>query len=205
MLITDSMAGSYYHYISIREYHRQYEVYNLIYKEDTMRKIHLTVALLTVTMAVLIVFGCGRSSQQGNSVVNEVSSGILSSVQEMPVSGERGKGSIRGVVHEKLLSDSSCTGGNAVYVFEGRNAVPDDIDRIAADPVDYVIVKFDSASGQYHYRITRLKASDYTLAFTCQAAEDNPDTDNYISFQSIRNVTVVAGKDTIEHLFKSGV
>ena len=155
-------------------------------------------------MAVLIFHGCGSSSEMGSSVANQVSSsGMISSVQEKPAAMDQGEGSIRGVVHKRLLSDSSCTGGNAVYVFDGHNVVPDDIDRIIADPVDSVFVNFDTASGQYTYRTALLKAGDYTLAFTCQAEADNPDIDNYITFTGIRNVTVSSGEEIIEHLFQT--
>jgi hypothetical protein len=169
-----------------------------------MRNIISTVSLLTAGMAVLIFHGCGSSSEMGSSVANQVSSsGIISSVQEKPAAIDQGEGSIRGVVHKRLLSNSSCTGGNAVYVFDGHNVVPDDIDRIIPDPVDYVIVKFDSGSSQYQYRISLPRAGDYTLAFTCQAGADNPDIDNYITFTGIRNVTVSSGKEIIQHLFQS--
>jgi hypothetical protein len=170
-----------------------------------MKYIISTAVILTTVMAILIVHGCGGSSERGGSAVNQVSSGMLSSVVEKSAAvTDQGRGSIRGVVNKRLLSDSSCTGGNAVYVFEGRDVVPDDIDGIIADPADYVIVKFDTGSGQYQYRTDLLNAGDYTLAFTCQAGEDNPDVDNYnILFSGIRNVTVVSGRETIQHLFRS--
>jgi hypothetical protein len=169
-----------------------------------MRSMTFTVAVLTAAMMVLMFHGCGVGSEKGGSAANQVSSGVLSSIRENPVAAtDAGKGSIRGVVNKKLLSDSSCTGGNAVYVFEGRNVKPDDIDGIGADPADYVIVKFDNVSGQYQYRTALLRAGDYTLAFTCQAGDDNPDADNYITFSGIRNVTVVSGQEIVEHLFRS--
>lgn len=168
-----------------------------------MRSIISSIAFLTVTVAVLIFHGCGGSTDKGISVVNNVSSGIISSDEEKPIILDEGQGSIRGVVHKRLLSDSSCTGGNAVYVFGGHNVIPDDIDGIIPDPVDYVIVKLDSASGQYQYRISLPRAGDYTLAFTCQAVADNPDTDNYITFSGIRNVTVSSGEEIIKHLFQT--
>lgn len=169
-----------------------------------MKQIISTAVLLAGTMAVLIVLGCGGSRDQGDSAVNQLSSGLTTSIREKPSAArDRGRGSIRGVVNKKLLSDSSCTGGNAVYVFEGRDVKPDDIDGISADPADYVIVKFDNVSGQYQYRMNRLRAGDYTLAFTCQAGDDNPDTDDYITFSGIRNVTVVSGQEIVQHLFRS--
>jgi len=157
-------------------------------------------------MLGLMIFGCGGSPGAGGYAGNtEISSGLLSFPPGGPgAEAERGTGSISGIVHRSLLSDASCTGGNAVYLFDGHNADPDDIDGITADPVDYVIVKFDSTLGQYQYKITGLTAGDYTVAFTCQASADNPDVDNFIVFQSVRDVTVVPGRNIIQHMFRSG-
>lgn len=164
------------------------------------------VLLLAVIIAVLILHGCGGGSDMGEIVRNDIpTSGVLSALQKTSPGATKGAGAVRGAVHKKLLSDISCTGGNAVYIFEGPDAVPDDIDRIAAEPVDYVIVKFDSVSGQYQYRITGLDAGDYTLAFTCQAGADNPDTDNYITFSGVRPVTVLSGEEVIKNLFRSAI
>jgi hypothetical protein len=169
-----------------------------------MKGIISAVTLSTVSLVVLIVHGCGSGSATGGGVVDTAtSSGILSSVLAESASKDQGSGSIRGVVHKRLLGDSSCTGGNAVYVFGGHNVIPDDIDGINSDPIDYVVVKFDSTSGQYQYRISDIKAGNYTLAFTCQAVADNPDADNYIMFSGIRNVTVSSGEESIKHLFQS--
>lgn len=168
-----------------------------------MRRIITTALLLTAAVSFLMAHGCGGGSEQGGTA-NHISSGILSSDRAKSITvTDRERGRIRGVVNKRLLSDSSCTGGNAVYVYEGHDATPDDIDGITADPADYVIVKFDTVSGQYQYRTDLLKAGDYTLAFTCQAGDDNPDVDNYITFSGMRNVTVVSGQETVQHLFKS--
>jgi hypothetical protein len=65
--------------------------------------------------------------------------------------------------------------GNVVYVFAGADVQPDDVDGISADPVATIEAK-PNAAGDYEYR-TVLEPGDYTVAFTCQAANDDPEVD----------------------------
>jgi len=64
--------------------------------------------------------------------------------------------------------------GNVVYVFAGPDVDADDIDS-AGDPVATVEATRNTA-GDYAYR-TLLDPGTYTVAFTCQAGNDDPDTD----------------------------
>lgn len=109
-------------------------------------------------------------------------------------------GVVYGIVDALLINDGSCTGGNSVYVFEGHNVVPDDVDGINPDPVTSAMVELD-ASGLYKYRAAFLSAGDYTVAFTCQAKDDD-DADNNIDFWSYANVTVFAGEETVLHFMR---
>ena len=45
--------------------------------------------------------------------------------------------------------------------------------------------------GDFVYEIGFVLAGDYTLAFTCEAANDDPETDDVINFTT-QNVTVTA-------------
>lgn len=65
--------------------------------------------------------------------------------------------------------------GNVVYIYSGQNVTPDDIGGSGANPVATADVKPD-ANGAYTYK-TILSPGDYTVAFTCQAANDDPTTD----------------------------
>ncbi len=104
-------------------------------------------------------------------------------------------GSISGTVHPTLINDPACTDGNVVYVFDGLNAVPDDIDLIAPDPVTSAMVTTD-VNGDYVYRASFLSPGDYTVAFTCQADDDDPEEDDVISFLEQANAVVTAGQVT---------
>lgn len=64
--------------------------------------------------------------------------------------------------------------GNVVYVFAGAGVAADDIDG-TGDPVATVLAT-RNAAGDYVYR-TLLAPGTYSVAFTCQAGNDDPDTD----------------------------
>jgi hypothetical protein len=101
-------------------------------------------------------------------------------------------GSISGTVNPSLINGQTCTGGNVVYVFQGLNIAPDDVDGIIPDPVTSAIVKLDNM-GEHIYRASFLSAGNYTIAFSCQADNDKPETDDSIDFIGATNVTVTAG------------
>jgi len=101
-------------------------------------------------------------------------------------------GSIAGTVSTSLIT-TGCT--PAVYVFAGENVTPDDIDGIAPDPVTTAKVEMDNM-GVYRYKAAFLEPGFYTVAFTCQAAQDDPMTDDAISFSGADNVSVSANTVT---------
>jgi hypothetical protein len=70
------------------------------------------------------------------------------------------------------------TVGNVVYVFEG-DVTPDDVDG-AGDPVATVQAK-RNAAGDYDYR-TLLEPGTYTVVFSCEAGNDDPEADDDITF-----------------------
>lgn len=73
-----------------------------------------------------------------------------------------------------LADGSDPAVGNVVYIFAG-DVMPDDVDGIDPDPVATAPVEQDSA-GDFVYR-TVIAPGDYTVAFTCQAANDDPSVD----------------------------
>ncbi len=104
-------------------------------------------------------------------------------------------GHISGIVGSVSLSDASCTGSDyAVYVFTGDNITPDDVDGIDADPVSTALL-----SDTYKYAVGFLNAGVYTIAFICQANDDNSETNDVISFIGTDVITVTAGATTIHN------
>jgi hypothetical protein len=103
-------------------------------------------------------------------------------------------GAISGTVNATLVP-SGCT--PAVYVFAGAGVTPDDIDGIAPDPVTVASVKL--ANGVYSYRAAFLEAGSYTLAYTCDAAADDPMVNDTLVFGSPVTVVVAAGANTVQN------
>ena len=100
-------------------------------------------------------------------------------------------------------ADSTMAGdydiGNVVYVFDGADVVVDDIDGLDSEPLATVEAPINQAGSDYEYSI-QLPFGDYTVAFTCQAANDlaessetgdpDPTMDTVVFFDSPVNVTV---------------
>jgi hypothetical protein len=104
-------------------------------------------------------------------------------------------GAIAGTVNAALVP-AGCT--PAVYVFEGASVTPDDIDGTAPEPVTTATVKLDS--GVYKYKAAFLEAGSYTVAYTCQAALDDPAVNDALVFSGTATVAVAA-KTTTTHDF----
>lgn len=86
----------------------------------------------------------------------------------------------------------------AVYVFEGADAEPVDVninrDDDEANPLTSAQVAFED--GSYSYSVGFLNAGDYTLALTCEPGADDPEQDDDLAFVAEQNVTVSAGERT---------
>ena len=103
-------------------------------------------------------------------------------------------GAIAGRVAPPLVP-SGCT--PAVYVFAGSGVTPDDIDGTPADPLTTAAVKLDSSSGMYEYKAAFLEAGSYTIAYTCQAALDDPAVNDALAFSGTTTVSVTANTTTV--------
>jgi hypothetical protein len=119
-------------------------------------------------------------------------------------------GAIAGTVDAALTADPACTSdpntgaGNAVYVYSGAGIVPDDIDGNEPDPLTTAEVRYNGASGSWEYRASFLPVGSYTVAFTCQAADDRvpdptapgEDYSDLIDFTAGQDAEVTVGQVT---------
>jgi hypothetical protein len=112
-------------------------------------------------------------------------------------------GTISGTVADALTMDASCTSdpaagsGNLVYVYEGADVTPVDIDGSDPDPLTTGRVAVnDTAAGAYTYSIPFLSPGDYTVAFTCQGLDDDPEAANDLLFVQAQNAVVTNGEET---------
>ncbi|MBE02506.1 DUF4382 domain-containing protein [uncultured Marinobacter sp.] len=97
------------------------------------------------------------------------------------------------------LSDTEqadCAYSGAVYVYEGADVTPTDLNVNAETDGPLLVVPVsDDNDGQYRYTAAFLPAGDYTLGYSCQL--DDNETDDVLEFDGIQTVTVVAGNETI--------
>lgn len=97
--------------------------------------------------------------------------------------------------------------GNVVYIFDGLDVAVDDVDGIDPDPLATVDAVLNDASTDYEYS-TLLPYGDYTVAFTCQAANDLPETnelgnaepedDSVAFFDPAVNITIGADPGSVD-------
>lgn len=101
-------------------------------------------------------------------------------------------GNILGIVPNSLITPG-CT--PAVYIYSGANATPADINNNASpatQPLTEAAVILNNNTGGYQFTGAYLPAGNYTLAFTCEAALDNADSADTISFTFTGSVPVAA-------------
>ena len=104
-------------------------------------------------------------------------------------------GHIQGTIANVTAELDICTDGVVVYVYEGLDIVADDEGSITS-PLTSANVEFDSNANNYGYTVGFLTPMDYTLAITCQAANDSPEVDEDIEFIASINATVIADQTT---------
>jgi len=108
-------------------------------------------------------------------------------------------GNIQGVVSASLVP-TGCTPG--VYLYSGTVTAPEDMNSTAppTDTNQPLASKVPVANSQppYYYQFTFLPPGSYTVAFTCQAALDNPDkADGAVIFNPVKTgISVVASQTT---------
>lgn len=109
-------------------------------------------------------------------------------------------GNIQGVVAANLVT-TNCT--SAVYLYNGTVSAPEDYNSSAPStdtnqPVASKVPAVTSTSnGDYYYQFTFLAPGPYTVAFTCAAAQDNPDqADAAVSFSPVKSGIAVTANQT---------
>jgi hypothetical protein len=105
-------------------------------------------------------------------------------------------GNIQGAVDNTLVPDG-CTPG--IYLYSGTVSTPEDMNSAAApsdsnQPLASKPVAANTST-PYYYQFTFLSPGTYTVAFTCQAAQDGPDqADNAVTFGPVKTGIVVTAK-----------
>jgi hypothetical protein len=114
----------------------------------------------------------------------------------------RAASNVNGTVPATFAAATGCT--PVVYVYAGEFASPRDLDAGAPaskQPLTEAPVKLDTAFGPYRFTAAYLPAGVYTLAFTCDAANDDPSkADAAVTFSPVGSVRTTAGGTIITTL-----
>lgn len=78
----------------------------------------------------------------------------------------------------------------AVYLFQGRDVTPDDIDGSGVEPFATAPIFTSNNGTVFFYSLRYLPEGDYTLAVTCNGNDDDPLTNEDLRFRNVINVSL---------------
>lgn len=104
-------------------------------------------------------------------------------------------GALSGEIAEARII-SLCQGEElgAVYVYRGADVMPDDVDGRDPEPLTSVLVYRDDE--RYRYHVGFLATGNYTAAYTCDAVNDLPESDQPLVFTTPANVVISTNATT---------
>jgi hypothetical protein len=111
-----------------------------------------------------------------------------------------GQGGLVGAVDSSLINRN---GANAIYLYSG-DVTPDDRGGAGAQPLQVAPVIQDDGACTWSYRFDLLSAGTYTVAFTNQVANDNPSTNDAISFVGKTTVALGSGGGIVQNFAPTG-
>ncbi|WP_196139114.1 DUF4382 domain-containing protein [Aliikangiella sp. G2MR2-5] len=104
-------------------------------------------------------------------------------------------GEISGFIAPSVVEDASCEDGLAVYAYSGADVTADD-EGSATPPITSAMPEYDANNDRYNYTLSFLLAGDYTVAVTCDADLDDPQSDDDWTSIAASNVTVTVDQTT---------
>jgi|GEM_PF-107091 len=102
-------------------------------------------------------------------------------------------GSVDGEVITEYCEDPANQSG-AVYVYSGADATLSDVRDGENDPLVTALVH--ESGGDYTFEAGFLAEGEYTVAYTCDAINDDPETEDSLVFLGATNATVEADAET---------
>ena len=115
--------------------------------------------------------------------------GSANQTKTVTINPPAGSTTVSGTVDSSLIANLK---QNAIYVFAG-NVTPDDLGGTGAQALKVVAVTQNKAACAWGFNAGPLSDGQYTLAFTNQAATDNPSTDDALTFQRVAVLNVEGG------------
>ncbi|NRB37856.1 MAG: DUF4382 domain-containing protein [Pseudomonadales bacterium] len=97
-----------------------------------------------------------------------------------------------------VINDYPCLAEQtaAVYLFAG-DVAPVDVSE-SAGPITTAFVSMDAETGDYAYELGFIAAGEYTMAYTCDAASDDPELVDSLAFSTPWVFTVAEDDVTLE-------
>jgi len=106
-------------------------------------------------------------------------------------------GTISGSVSVTCPAGTSLQQGGAVYLFEGEDSEPDEIDGAGTEPYATTAIINDVGTG-FRYALAFLPRGDYTIAATCNGNLDAPSSRDDVNFLRGANVSIDADAVTYD-------
>ncbi len=106
---------------------------------------------------------------------------------------------IEGNVTVTCPAGTSLATGGAVYLFEGRDVDPDDIDGAGVEPFATTAV-VDDGFGAFRYALRFLPRGNYTIALTCRGEEDVVGESESLDFRNVGNLELDDGEVLLRDL-----
>ncbi len=102
---------------------------------------------------------------------------------------------VSGTVSVACPAGSTMLEDGAVYLYQGTNVDPDDLDGAGAEPFATTRIVRDPPSGvALTYALRFLPAADYTVALTCQGDTDALGESNDLVFSNVQNISLGDGE-----------
>lgn len=124
---------------------------------------------------------------------------LVNNLEVGSISGEVDYATINSTrLNDEGLADCSPDYEGAVYVYQGADVSPTDINvnDEESGPLMAVPVSDDDMDGTYTYTAAFLTGGEYTISYTCQLDDNESDDSETMEFEGTQNVTVVAGENT---------
>ncbi len=99
---------------------------------------------------------------------------------------------VTGVAGFDCPAGSTAADGRAVYVFEGRDVEPDDLDSSGVEPYATTRVTVDPGTLRPVYALRFLSPGNYTVAPTCLGGDDEPGRNDALEFGDTTDISLDA-------------
>jgi hypothetical protein len=102
---------------------------------------------------------------------------------------------VSGTVGVTCPTGSTLLENGAVYLYTGKNVVPDDLDGVGAEPlVTTRLVRGATSGAAPTYALRYLPAADYTIALTCQGDADTLGASDALVFTDVQDISLGDGE-----------